>query len=213
MNASQRMAPVSLRAMFVFRTARQWGGLAFAFGNVLFLVNKLDEMSWRFLSRPMPDVISGQNLGLILVGQVALITGYVAYYRFYARRVGRVGRNALRLFTGGGILLAIGHVTFMSGLVDYVPASVLPYAENLFLLVIVGLLLLLIGLISFGMLNIRRPVVKHWSWLPLATGLMGFIGFIILTISRVLPRFHDRHSLALLHRPSLLYPHGPLRFR
>jgi len=54
----------------------------------------------------------------------------------------------------------------------------LPYAENLFLLVIVGLLLSLIGLIWFGILNLRRPVLSRWQWLPLATGLLGFISFV-----------------------------------
>jgi hypothetical protein len=74
---------------------------------------------------------------------------------------------------GGGILLAIGHVSFMS--------AILPYAEPLFLLVIIGLLLLLIGLIWFGILNLRQTVVSHWQWLPLATGLMGFIGFFLFS--------------------------------
>jgi hypothetical protein len=159
----------------------QWGGVAFMLGNVLFIVNKLDEMSRLFLSRPMPDVISGQNLGLILLGQVALIIGYVAYYQFYAQRVGRLGKIALRLFCVGGIVLAFGHVSFMSALADYIPPSILPYAENLFLLVIIGLLLLLIGLIWFGILNLRQPVLNQWQWLPLATGLMGFIGFVLFS--------------------------------
>jgi hypothetical protein len=68
------------------------------------VVNKLDEMSRLFLSRPIPDVISGQNPVLILLGQVALIIGYVAYYQFHTPRVGRPGKNALRLLRGGGIL-------------------------------------------------------------------------------------------------------------
>ena len=34
-----------------------------------------------------------------------------------------------------------------------------PYTETLFLLVLVGLLCLLIGLIWFGMLNLRKPVL------------------------------------------------------
>jgi hypothetical protein len=157
----------------------RWGGAAFMLGNVLFIVNKLDEMSRLFLSRPVPDVISGQNPLLIIVGQVALVIGYVSYFQLYAQRVGRWGKNALRLFCGGGILLAIGHVSFMSSLAEYVPSSLLPYAENLFLLVLVGLLLLIIGLVWFGILNLRQPVLAHWKWLPLATGLMGFIGFFL----------------------------------
>ena len=51
-------------------------GAAFMLGNVLFILNKADEMSRLFLGRAIPDVISGENLLLILVGQVALITGF-----------------------------------------------------------------------------------------------------------------------------------------
>jgi hypothetical protein len=58
MKASQLATRMSLREMFFIRKAQQWGGQAFVFGNVLFVVNKLDEMSRLFLSRPMPDVIS-----------------------------------------------------------------------------------------------------------------------------------------------------------
>ena len=151
----------------------QWGGAAFALGNLLFMVNKLNEMSRVFLGRWMPDVISGQNPALIFLGQVTLTLGSVAYYQFYVRRVGRSGRNALRLFSGGGIVLAMGHFSFMSGLV-----AVLPAAEYLFLLVLIGSLCSLIGLIWFGILNLREPVLSRCVWLPLATGLMGFIGFV-----------------------------------
>ena len=179
----------------------QWGGAAFMLGNVLFLVNKLNEMSRLFLARPMPDVISGENMLLIIIGQVALIIGYVAYYQFYAPRVGRLGQNALRLFCGGGILLAFGHVSFMSSLADYLPSAILPYAEYLFLTVIIGLLLLLAGLIWFGILNLRQPVLVHWQWLPLATGLMGFIGFFLFSgeeITAVFLFFRTLFALGLI---------------
>jgi hypothetical protein len=181
MNVSLRPAQARLAAMVSIRTIQQWGGLAFAFGNLLFVVNKLDEMSRLFLARPIPDVISGQNLGLILLGQVALIIGYVAYYQFYAPRVGRSSKYALRVLSGGGIMLALGHVTFMSGLAPYVPVSVLPYVEGIFILVGFGLLGLLVGLMWFGILNLRQPVLKHWRWMPLATGIMGFIGFFLFS--------------------------------
>jgi hypothetical protein len=158
---------------------RQWGGLALVLGNALFLVNKLDEMSRLFLGRTIPDVISGQDLGLILLGQVALVAGYLAYYRFYAQREGRLGKYALRLFAGGGIVLAVGHVSFMSALADYLPASLLPVFESSFLLVLIGMLFLLVGLIWFGILNLRQPILNPWQWLPLSTGLMGFMAFFV----------------------------------
>jgi len=179
----------------------RWGGLAFVFGNVLFVVNKLDEMSRLFLGRPMPDVISGQNIGLILLGQVALIIGYVTYYQFYSQHAGRAGKYALRFFSGGGIVLAVGHVSFMSALVDYLPSSILPYAENLFLLVVVGLLFMLIGLIWFGIRNLSQPKLNRWQWLPLATGLMGFIGFFLFSgeeITAIFLFFRTLFALGLI---------------
>jgi hypothetical protein len=138
-------------------------------------------MSRLFLSRPMRDMISGQNPVIILLGQIALVIGYIGYYQFYALRTSRAGKYALRLIASGGILLAIGHIVFISTLGKYIPFTLLQYAENLFLFVIIGLMLLLIGLMWFGILNLRRPVIRYWKWLPLATGLMGFIGFFLFS--------------------------------
>ena len=190
------------------------GGAAFMLGNTLFFVNKIDEMSRLFFSRPMPDLISGRNIGLILLGQAALIIGYVAYYQFYSQRAGRRGKYALRLFSGGGILLAIGHVSFMSGLADYAPATVLPYAENLFLLVFIGLLFLLAGLIWFGILALRRPMLSRWQWLPLATGLMGFVGFVLFSgeqISAIFLVFRTLFAFGLIGLGLTLWLESPAR--
>jgi hypothetical protein len=190
----------------------QWGGMAFMLGNLLFLVNKFDEMSRLFLGRPMPDVISGQNAALILFGQVALIVGYVAFYRFYSRRMDQstwgAGKNALRLFSSGGIVLAIGHIGFISALQQYLPPAILPYAESFFLLVIIGLLFLLIGLIWFGILNLRQPLLGRWRWLPLATGLMGFIGFFLFSgeeITALFLFFRTLFALGLMALRAVLW--------
>ncbi len=151
----------------------QWGGVAFMLGSLLFLVNKLNEMSRLFLSRSMPDVIDGQNTLLILLGQLAFIFGYVAFWQLYAQRAGRWARMAMRLFCSGGILVAWEHTNFISSLPNF--------AENLFALVLLGMLLLVSGLVSLGILNLRQPIMAHWRWLPLATGLMGFIGFFLFS--------------------------------
>ena len=142
-------------------------------GNLLFIVNKLNEMSRLFLSRWMPDAISGQDMLLIFIGQVALIIGYVAYFRLYARRVGRLGKYGLYLFCGGGILLAIGHAGFISRLTEE--------TFDLFIFVILGLTVMLLGLILFGIATLRQPVLGRWQWLPLATALTGFIGFYLFS--------------------------------
>jgi hypothetical protein len=181
--------------MILSSKAHQWGGAAFMFGNVLFVVNKLDEMSRLFLSKWMPDVISGQDMLLILIGQVALSIGYVAYFQLYAQRVGRLGKNALRLFCGGGILLAVGHIGFISDVrlpaIDF----------DLFIFVIIGLAVMLVGLIVFGIANLRAPILGRWQWLPLATGLIGFIGFFLFSgeeITAVFLLFRTLFALGLV---------------
>lgn len=156
----------------------QWGGIAFMLGNVLFVVNKIDEMSRHFFGRPMPDVISGDDILLIVFGQIALSIGYVAFYKFYTPRVGRQAKIALTLFCVGGIVLAIGHVAFMSAQTDF-----------MFVFVFIGLLVALIGLIWFGVLNLRQPMMNGWRWLPLATGLMGFIGFFFFSGAEITATF------------------------
>jgi hypothetical protein len=189
----------------------QCGGVAFVLGNALFMVNKLNDMSRLFLGRLMPDVISGQNPALIFLGQVTLIFGYLTYYRFYARGATRLSKNALRLFCGGGIVLALGHFGFMSVLTD-----VLPQIETLFLLVFLGLLSSLVGLIWFGMLNLRQPVLGRWSWLPLFTGLMGVLGFVVFRgteITTIFLVFRTLFALGLIGLGTILWLEKPNRTR
>ena len=171
----------------------QWGGAAFMVGSLLFLVNKLNEMSRLFLSRSMPDMIDGQNTLLIVLGQLAFILGYVAFWQLYAQRAGRWAKNAMRLFCSGGILVALGHTSFVSALPNF--------AESLFALVLLGMLLLVSGLIWLGILNLRQPVMAYWRWLPLVTGLMGFIGFFLFSgevITAVFLLFRTLFALGLL---------------
>ncbi len=189
-------------------TVARLGGVAFVVGNLLFILNKLNEMSRLFLSKWMPDVISEQNGWLILIGQLALVIGYMAYYLRYAPRFGRFGKNALRLFCGGGILLAIGHAAF----IDFEDPPVLPF--DLFILVLIGLAILLLGLILFGVANLRQPVLARWQWLPLVTGVMGLIGFFLLSgeqITAVFLVFRTLFALGLIGLGLVLGMEKPLQ--
>lgn len=143
----------------------RWGGAAFMLGSLLFFINKLNEMSRLFFGRPMPDVISGQDEFMVILGQVALIVGFSAFFWFYSRLVGRFGKITLGMFCGGGIMLAIGHASFIT------------VYESTFIFVLFGVAVSLIGLILFGIGNLRHPVFGRWQWLPLATGLFGVVGF------------------------------------
>jgi hypothetical protein len=98
---------------------------------------------------------------------VALIIGYIGYQQYYTVRLSRSGKLALRAMSGGGIVLAFGHISFMTS------------AESLFILVILGVGILLAGLIWFGIINLKEKILRNWQWLPIVTGLMGFIGFFL----------------------------------
>lgn len=162
------------------------GGAAFVLGNLLFLANKIDEMSRHFFNRPMADVISGEDRLLIAFGQVLLITGYIGFLKSYAP-AGRFARITFRLFAWGGMVTAIGHTSFIDG-----------SPEMFFALVLLGMLLMLPGLILFGISNLRAPVVAHWKWLPLFTGLMGFTGFSLFSGEEVTATFLTFRTLFAL---------------
>lgn len=166
--------------MIALDGSHRLGGAALVAGSLLFFLNKVDDMSRLFLGRRIPDLISGEDIPLILVGQLCLFIGFAGMYRAYVTRLKRPGRIALRLLCGGGMLLALGHVTFMIFPAGMFSASWVAGLEYAYLLVAVGLLLVFIGLIGLGSLNLRRPLLGPWPWLPLATGIAGFVGFALL---------------------------------
>jgi len=182
--------------MNTHRRPYQWAGAAFIFGNVLFFANKLDEMSRLFFSKRIPDVISGQDILAVLIGQAALIIGYITFIRLYSQRLARFGKNSLRLLCSGGILLALGHISFIE--IAGIPKEAL---EPFFILVLIGNAALLAGLILFGISNLRHPILGHWRWLPLATGIMGFIGFFMFggeEITAIFLLFRTLFALGLI---------------
>jgi hypothetical protein len=87
--------------------------------------------------------------------------------RFDTQRADRFRKIILRPFSSGGILYALGHISFIDRFAF----------ESVFIFVLIELAALLSGLIPFGISNLRRPILAHWQWRPLATGVLGFIGF------------------------------------
>ena len=176
---------------------QRWGGAAFVVGNLLFILNKLNEMSRLFFGREIPDVISGETVLLIVIGQVLLIAGFGAQYWVYSKRAGRFGKIALGLYCAGGVLLTLGHIGFM-----------LKSLEWLFVFVIVGLSVMVIGQILFGLANLRKPILGRMQWLPLATGSMGAIGFFLFSgqeITAVFLAFRTLFALGLCGLGVILY--------
>ncbi len=168
---------------------QRWGGAAFVIGNLLFILNKLNDMSRLFLGRDMPDLISGETVLLIVIGQVTLMAGFAAQYWVYSKRAGRFAKIALSMYCGGGVLLAIGHIGFM-------PTP----AEWLFVFVVIGLLVMVVGQILFGLANLRKPILGRMQWLPLATGIMGAVGFFVFRgeeITAVFLAFRTLFALGL----------------
>lgn len=155
----------------------RWGGAAFMLGNILFLANKFDEMSRLFLGRYMADVISGEDRLLIVFGQVLLIAGYMGFLKTYMPTE-KFARITFGLFVWGGIIVAVGHTGFMDGMPD-----------ALFFVVMLGMLLMVPGLILFGISNMRKLVISRWKWLPLFTGVMGFIGFFLFSGEEITATF------------------------
>ena len=86
----------------------RWSGAAFILGSVLFIVNKFDSMSQVYLNRPFPDLIAGQSIAVIALGQIALVFGCWGCYLLYAERAHLAGRIGLVVFVSGAVLLALG---------------------------------------------------------------------------------------------------------
>lgn len=147
----------------------RWSGIALCIGSTLFIVNKFNDLSRVFLNTPVPDLITGSSFGLLAIGQIALAGGCIGCYLLYADRTGRAGKVGLTLLAGGSVLLALGHITFTPFVHD----------DPLFILVFLGALAMIIGLTLFGVVNLRQPILAHWQVLPLASGVLGFIAFVL----------------------------------
>jgi hypothetical protein len=145
-------------------------GAALIVGSLLFIVNKVDDMGRVYLNQSLPDLITGESLLFLAIGQAALALGVVGCYLLYAKRTNLLGKIGLGLLVIGGVLLAIGHLSF---------TSFVPEDSPTFLLVIFGVLLLVLGLTLFGLVNLRSKALQSWQLLPLITGLVGFAAFVL----------------------------------
>jgi uncharacterized membrane protein HdeD (DUF308 family) len=155
--------------MFPIQTNR-WSGAALIAGSMLFIVNKFDDMSQVYLNRPFPDLITGQSIAVIALGQIALVLGFWGCYLLYAKRTNLAGKIGLVVLVSGAVLLAIGHISF---------TPLVPEDSSFFLLVILGVLLMVLGLMVFGTVNLRTKALQYWQPLPLVTGLLGFLAFVV----------------------------------
>ncbi len=149
---------------------RRLTGGALIVGSLLFIANKVDDMGQVYLNQSLPDLITGESLLALAIGQVALALGVVGCYLLYAKRTNVLGKIGLSLLVIGGVLLALGHISF---------TSFVPEDSPTFLLVILGVLLVVVGLTLFGVVNLRSKALQSWQLLPLITGLLGFAAFVL----------------------------------
>jgi hypothetical protein len=76
------------------------------------------------------------------------------------------------------VVVAIGHVSFVTDLAQSIAPPWREAGEYFFLLVVFGLLALLAGLSWFGILTLRQPIMRRGRWLPLITAVFGAVGFL-----------------------------------
>lgn len=110
----------------------------------------------------------------MFVGFALWLAGLSTLYLRYGPQAGRLGKTGLGMSVMGIALLAVGHLfTFM------------PFGEeiafvligtDLFMLVALGALALMFGAVLFGIPVLQREVLPGcWRFLPLVTGLTGFV--------------------------------------
>ncbi len=69
-------------------------------------------------------------------------------------------------------------------------------------------------MILFGVANLRKPILTRWQWLPLATGLMGFIGFFLFSgeeITAVFLVFRTLFALGLFGLGLIMWLEAPVQ--
>ena len=154
----------------------RWSGLAAMLGGMLWMV----LMSLAALEGPTEGAYSRMNTASLLL----LMGGLVG---FHARQQSRSGTLGLAGFVVSFValtLMFVGNVieSWISDLIfaDVQPGEFKPGAHAGWGTFLVGLVLLSVGLVLFGIATIRAKVLPRWSRvLPLITGLLLALGFLV----------------------------------
>jgi hypothetical protein len=156
-NASERSLPRIDRA--------RWGGIALLVGVLIFIGSR-----FRHLVDP-----TDQLLGvLMVVAFVAWFLGLLALRAQYRHRSSGLGRFGLVLGPVAIVLLTSGHVGGFLFELDG------PW----FLPVMAGTLLLVIGVLSFGIAALRGGVLPRWRAVPVIAGVVGLLWILFASDSR-----------------------------
>ncbi len=134
----------------------RWGGIALLVGVLIFLGSR-----FRHLVDP-----TDQMLGVLMVVAFgAWFLGLLALRSQYRRRSNLLGRVGLALSLVAVGLLTVGHVG----------AFLLELDGPWFMPIVLGTLLLVLGVLSFGIAALRDGVLPRWRAVPAIAGVVGLL--------------------------------------
>jgi hypothetical protein len=135
---------------------RRWGGVALLVGVLIFIGSR-----FRHLVDPTDQMLGA----LMLVAFVAWFLGLLALRGQYRHRSNVLGRLGLVLNLAGIVLLTVGHVA----------GFLFELAGPWFMPIGLGTLLLVIGVLSFGIAALRGDVLPRWRAVPAIAGVVGLL--------------------------------------
>lgn len=162
------------------RSGIRWGAVALMLGAGMFALTKV---------RHVVDPTDAALPLLMAAGMLLFAVGVATYYAVYGARAGRLGRSGIALALLSIPIIAVGHIGFLT------PQQ--GEENDLFLFVIIGVLLLLTGTLTFGVACLRNNILGHWRALPLLTALAGII-WLAIDDGRLGLRFHVPRTLFAL---------------
>lgn len=164
--SSQRFIQISAWSMIV-------GGvfLMMAFSAQFFSNGPYDP--YNFASRPIDRYLEASQAFLIPASILLITIGVAGLYARYAQSAGNMGKITIGISTFGGIL------TFVVILPIF---SLNTEGDFWWGLLMIGMLALFGGLLLFGIVALRKGVMRLWNWLPLVAGLYLPANIMISTI-------------------------------
>ena len=143
----------------------RWGGIALLVGVLIFIGSR-----FRHLVDPTDQMLGA----LMVVAFVAWFLGLLALRAQYRHRSNRLGRVGLVVGPVAIVFLTVGHVGGFLFELDG------PW----FMPIVFGTLLLVIGVLAFGIAALRGDVLPRWRAVPAITGVVGLLWILFASDSR-----------------------------
>ncbi len=143
----------------------RWGGIALLVGVLIFIGSR-----FRHFVDPADQMLGA----LMVVAFTAWFLGLLALRAQYRHRSNRLGRLGLALCPVAIVLLTVGHVGGFLFELDG------PW----FMPIVLGTLLLVIGVLTFGIAALRGGVLPRWRAVPVLAGVVGLLWILFASDSR-----------------------------